>query len=145
MTTARTATLEDLPFIAGMAVDMHMESRYAKYVLDVDKTTGLMRDVIQSPEGIMLVTANGFIMGGVTDYWFGPAMYASEWLLYVKPEARGSSEAPTLVKAYVARAKELGAVDVHIENTTGVEAEKVERLFTKLGFARVGGSFIMEL
>jgi GNAT superfamily N-acetyltransferase len=145
MTTARLATLEDLPFISSMCVDMHLESRYSKYVLDLEKVEAKVAALIESPIGIVLVTANGFLMGGVTDFWFGPAKYAFEWLLYVKPEARGSSEAPALVKAYAVRAKELGAVDVHIENTTGVEVEKVERLFTKLGFARVGGNFVMEL
>jgi GNAT superfamily N-acetyltransferase len=142
---ARLATLEDLPFISSMCVDMHLESRYSKYVLDLEKVEAKVAALIESPIGIVLVTGNGFLMGGVADFWFGPAKYAFEWLLYVKPEARGSSEAPVLAKAYVVRAKELGAIDVHIENTTGVEVERVERLFTKLGFARVGGNFVMEL
>lgn len=145
MTTARQATVEDLPQILGWCQDMHAESRYSKYVLDLDKLERKIATLIEAPAGIVLITANGFLVGSVLEYWFGPAKYAAELLLYVAPEARGSSEAPTLVKAYVERAKALGAVDVHVENTTGCDVEKVERLFSKLGFTRVGGNFIMEL
>lgn len=145
MTTARKATLDDLPVMLAMGAAMHEESRYATYALDLAKVERLFTKLITSPQGIVLLTPNGLLVGGVTDYFFGPAVYAVQLVLYVKPEARGSAEAPTLIKAYVAAAGALRAVDVHIENSTGCETEKVERLFAKLGFARMGGNFIMEL
>lgn len=145
MTTARKVTLDDMQDLLDMSQAMHAESRYASYTLDLEKLRRLYTSLIESPSGIMLRTANGFLAGGVADYFFGPALYAFEFILYVSPEARGSSEAPTLAKAYIEAAKALRAVDVHIENTTGCEIEKVERFFLKLGFARMGGNFIMEL
>lgn len=145
MTTARKATLEDMQQILAWCKDMHVESRYANYALDEAKLEELVARLIQAERGIVLVTQNGVLVGGVADYFFGPALYAFELLLYVAPEARGSSEAPTLVKAYLEAARALRAVDVHIENTTGCETEKVERLFSKLGFQRCGGNFVMEM
>lgn len=145
MTTARKATLDDLPAMLEMAKPMHEESRYAAYALDMTKLENLFSSLIRSPRGIVLLTTNGMLVGGVAEYFFSSALYAFQFLVYVNPEARGSSEAPALIKAYIEEAKALRAVDVHIENSTGCEIEKVERLFTKLGFARTGGNFIMEL
>lgn len=145
MTTARKATLDDMQDLLDMSQAMHGESRYANLALDLEKLRSLYTRLIESPNGIVLRTANGFLAGGVGTYFFGPATYAFQYVLYVSPEARGSSEAPALVKAYVAAAKDLRVVDVHIENSTGCEVDKVERFFIKLGFARLGGNFIMEL
>ncbi len=145
MTMTRPATIDDLPRVLDMCLDMHQESRYSNYALDWKKIREQFVAIMNAPHGIFLITDNGFLLGAVAEYWFGPAKYAFELLLYVKPEARGSSEAPTLVKAYAAAAKALGAVDIHVENSTGYESEKVERLFAKLGFTRVGGNFIMEV
>ncbi len=90
------------------------------------------------------MTGHGMIVGFVDEYWFGHDCYAFEYGVFVEPDHRGT-DGVRLIKAYIERAKAFGARDIHIENTTGVETDRTERLFHNLGFAHVGGNFILEV
>lgn len=143
--TARRANLADLPFILSMCEDMHEESRYARLPRDMAKIEDCIRRLIEAANGLVFVTGAGFLVGFVTEYWFSQERYAAELLLYVSPESRGSVDAIDLVRAYVAGAKSLNAREVHLENSTGYEVKKVEEFFSRCGFTRVGGNYILEL
>lgn len=141
----RDATLNDVSHLLGLSARMHAESRYAKFSLSLEKLSRLYTALINSPWGIVLLSEHGCIIGAVDEYWFGYDLYAYEYVLYVDPEHRGKSEAQALIKAYQTRSAQLGVKDIHIENTTGVEVDRTERLFALMGFERVGGNFIQSL
>lgn len=144
MRTARQATVNDIPTLLYFAFEMHSESRYAKFRLSNKKLKELFRILLTIEGGILLISDHGFLAGLVEEYWFSHDLHANEVMLYVMPECRGNGEAVSLVRAYIERAKELGAKDVHIEDTTMVHSERNERFFTKMGFKRVGGNFLLE-
>ena len=144
MSQVRFATLSDIPFLLIMGNNMHKESRYAIYPFDDLKGARMLRELIVSRQGIVLMTDNAFLMGRVAEYFFGPTLYAYEYVLYVEPSARGGMDAVKLVKAYIVRAQILGAEDVHIENTTLVNTARSETFFLRMGFKRIGGNFVME-
>lgn len=142
---ARKADLDDVPRLLEMARQMHAETRYAKLSYSEAKVRDTLVWLILAPNGILVMTDNGFLAGTVEDYWFGDDRHAQEFLLYVLPEKRGNGDAIKLVEAYVQRAKELGAKDIHIEDTTTVHPERNDKFFTRMNFQRVGGNFLMEV
>lgn len=141
----RRAGLGDLPRMLEMAQAMHAESLYARLPLSADKVVDKIRGLLASPDGIVVVSPSGMMLGFATTYWFGPARYAAELLLYVMPEARGGGEAKELLARWQARAHELGAVDCRLGNSAGVNTEQVEKFFLRQGYSRVGGNFVKEL
>lgn len=129
---------------------MHAESRYRRLSWNEGKVEALFRKILLSPNGIFLVSENktgltGFLFGSVAEYYFSDDKYAFEFVLYVKPEHRGSRGAIELTKAYIEQATSLGAREIHIENTTMVETERTEKFFERMGFRLIGGNFIMEI
>ena len=145
----RPATIDDIPQCLSMGEDMHKESRYRNLSWNPEKVEKLFEKIMESPNGIFLVTENGngltgFLFGAVTTYYFGDDKYAFEYVLYVKPGNRGSRCAAELTKGYIEKAKSLGAKEEHIENTTMVETERTEKFFERMGFHRTGGNYIME-
>lgn len=142
---ARKASIHDIPTLLRFSLQMHAESRYSKYTLSETKVKETLIWLLMAAEGILLITDHGFLAGTVEEYWFGHAKHAQEFLLYVLPDWRGNGEAVSLVRAYVQQAKELGAKDIHIEDTTMIQPERNEKFFSRMGFQRVGGNFLMEV
>lgn len=138
----RNATTEDIPLLLQMSQRMHEESRYKDRAYSKYKLKSMYERLIGSPTSIVILSDHGCLVGGVSEYWFGSDKYAFEYILYVEPEHRGKPDAVALIKAYIRRAEALGALDIYIENTTGVAVERTEHLFLKLGFLRVGGKFV---
>jgi GNAT superfamily N-acetyltransferase len=139
------AMLSDIPRMLQMGRRMHAESRYARNSFNEDKLADLFKTLIESPSGIVVLTQHGMLFGLVAEHWFGNDKYAAEWVLYVEPEYRRHGEAVHLVNVYIQRAIELGAVEIHIENTTDVDTERTEVFFGRMGFRRIGGNFVMEV
>lgn len=139
----REAQIAEIERLTPMCREMHIESRYAGCAFSEAKMDTLIYRLITSPAGIALVSPNGLLLGAVSEYWFSNEKYAFEYVLYVRPEKRGSLEAVRLIKSYILKARSLGAKEIHIENTTCVETDRTERLFQLMGFSRIGGNFIM--
>lgn len=133
----------DVPDAVEMLQALHLESRYADYNFDRQKVIDLCHRLIADPQGIALRSPNGLFLGGVGEAWFGKDLCAYEIVTYVIPASRGTFEGPSLVKAYVRQGFALGAIQITICNTTGVQTARTDRLFEQVGFSRMGGNFIM--
>jgi L-amino acid N-acyltransferase YncA len=87
----------------------------------------------------------GEIMGGthaaIEDSFFGPARFACEFAVFVRPDARGGIAAAGLLRAYARWARECGAELVQAGITTGVDTESSARLYSVVGFQPVGQLF----
>lgn len=141
----RLATPADLPRMLELARAMHAESLYSKLPLSEEKVAGKILGLLASPDGIVAISPAGMMLGFVAAYWFSPARYAAELLLYVLPEARGGGEAKELLGLWQSRARELGAVDCRLGNSAGVNTEQVGKFFQRQGYTLVGGNFVKEL
>lgn len=141
---AHDAEYADVPWMVAISENMWHESRYHRTTYDAGKVEALIHFLIDDPHGIVLVTRHGMLFGAVAEYWYGHDLYAAEYVIYVEPEWRRGGEAVALVTGYVDRARSLGCRDIHIEASTGVDTDKTDRFFQRMGFGYMGGNFVME-
>lgn len=69
---------------------------------------------------------------------WNPAMVASDFLFYVVPEKRGTMLGYRLVKAYRDWAQSMSCVETRLSIASGINEERVGRMFERLGFERFG-------
>jgi len=87
----------------------------------------------------------GFIACMVQPYFFSNRLKAFDMGFYVRPEQRGGSTAIRLVMAYEFWAKEMGAQDIYIGQTTAVDIERTLKFYAHLGYKPVGVNAVKHL
>jgi GNAT superfamily N-acetyltransferase len=87
----------------------------------------------------------GFIAAMVHEYFFSSRKRVSDLGFYVLPEHRGSRAAIKLVKSLETWAKQTGADDLHLGQTTAVEIDKTRQFYERLGYKTVGFNTIKHL
>jgi GNAT superfamily N-acetyltransferase len=80
----------------------------------------------------------GGIIGMVSEQFFGNDIIACDLGLFILPSKRGTSAAPRLIQAFEHWAKERGATEIHLGQTTGVEVDRTRRLYEAMGYEVVG-------
>lgn len=143
----RAATEKDLPAIEAMGRGIHAESRYARYDFSADKYNKVARHCLEN--GISLVVEeNGHIVGAlfanVGQHYFGNDLQSTDLIHYILPQFRRGWTAVRLLKAYIVEAKALGVVDICIGNSSGLQPQRVWRLYERLGFKLIGGGFALQ-
>jgi hypothetical protein len=150
MTTIRTytATPADLAEILDLGQQMHAESAFRYFDLDIQKCAMLFHTCITNPETHFIRVAVGptnevigVFAGQISEYYFGRDLIASDYLWYVTPEYRGSRAALALLRDFHKWAEDRNAAEVYIGISTGVSAEKTGALLEKLGYNLVGGNY----
>lgn len=142
----RPATHDDIDRLVILGEEMHVESRFARLPLDVDKVRALFAHLIESPDGLLIVAEkDGEVIGGfagyVAEHYFARTKVASDFGLFISRQYRGGMTAARLLKAYATWAKERGAVMIQAGITTGVHVEESTRLYRAVGFSQVGTLF----
>src|SRR5690606_41625804 len=95
---------------------MHAESpRYRTLTYDPVKVAGIALHLIYDPAAQVQVAEQdgqliGMLAGMVVQHFFGDDYYATDYVLFVRPEHRGSSAAPRLYRAREELLKEGGRV-----------------------------------
>ena len=144
----RPATTDDIDQMIELGEVMWAESRYSKMNLDLAKGRHVLTALLAFARGIVFVKELagriiGMFWGMVEEHFFGTSLRSFDLILYVHPDHRTGRTGLALLKAYIAKAKELGAVDIMIGNTTDIDADKVGRLYEAVGFKRVGGLYAL--
>lgn len=139
----RNAEEKDLDRLIELGKQMHAESKYAIYNFDDEKTRNYFWGCILHEDGILLVVErDGVIVGGfvgwVSDQYFGQDKVAVDLALFVQQDKRGAMAGAMLIKRYIEIAKEKGAAQIVISNSTGVDKDRVGKLYEKLGMEHVG-------
>lgn len=142
----RNATHDDIPTMIALGEAMHAESRYGRFPWNSGKVAALIASLIDSDDGLALVAEeDGQIIGGILaaieDSFFGPARFACEFAVFVRPDARGGMTAARLLRVYAQWARKRGAHLVQAGITTGVATESSARLYSAVGFQPVGQLF----
>lgn len=142
----RNATHDDIPTMIALGEAMHAESRYARFPWNSERVAALIATLIDSDDGLALVAEEGGeIIGGILaaieESFFGPARFACEFAVFVRPDARGGMVAARLLSTYAQWARERGAELVQAGITTGVATESSARLYSMVGFQPVGQLF----
>lgn len=142
----RDATEKDIGPILIWGETMWNESQFVKYDYDYGHVALTVKDLIKDEDGICFVAvSNGVPVGGflgkIGHHFFGKCRYAFDLALYVAPEFRKGSLGVRLLKEYIAQAKELGADEITIGNSTGIDEGRVGRLYEALGFTKYGYNY----
>ena len=145
MISVRHASEEELPQLLSMAIAMHVESpRYRDIQISRKKLAMVLERVHASPHiGALLVTEEngtitGMMWGYLEEFFFSEDRYATDILLYVTPEKRGTRAAWKLVKAFEGWAAEGGAVFIQPGVSTGIDNEGYARFYERMGYSVTG-------
>lgn len=138
----RTATEADVPELLEMGRAMHAESpRYRHRHYSPDKVEQFARRLVATG-GTHVAEIDGRIVGMfagfVVEDWFGNDRVASDFVVYVRPEHRGSSAFVRLVKAFEKWAAGQGAVEIAPGVSTEVDPDKTVALYERLGYRALG-------
>lgn len=144
MATIRRAAPDDKRELMTLARLMHEESpRFSRMSFAEGKASSVIDFLIADPSGCAFVADDGDrivgMMGGiVVEHFFSRALTASDLVLYVLPQHRGSSVAVRLVRQFEQWAIAAGACEVVLSVGTELQAERTATLFERLGYARSG-------
>jgi GNAT superfamily N-acetyltransferase len=139
-------SLYEIGLVAKMAAAMCRESpRYAQRIISETHMEKILSKAAEAG-GFVRVYDNGeeitgIMVGVVAPYLCGTEFYACDLILYVKPESRGTPAALSLVKEFEIWAKDMGAVEVMLGTSTGIDAEKTACLYERLGYSLVSKGF----
>lgn len=139
----RYAEEKDLDRLVELGKQMHAESKYAIYNFDSAKLRNHLWSGIWHDDGILIVSEkDGEIIGGfygwMSEQYFGNDKVAVDLALFVQQDKRGAMAGALLVKRFIEIAKEKGAAQIVISNSTGVDKDRVGQLYEKLGMEHVG-------
>lgn len=87
----------------------------------------------------------GFMLGYVSEQFFGDDLVACDLAVFVLPEFRGKRISLRLIAAFEAWAKARGAIQVMLGQSTGVDIERTRSLYERLGYRTVGCNVKKEL
>lgn len=127
-----------------MARDMHAESpRYRDLGFSAEKVNALALVLIRMPGqgGVLVAEADGKIVGmfafHVGQHFFSDDTYASDVVMYLRPEHRGGSLFPRLVKAFEAWADEYGVKEKLLGVSAEIDSQRVVAVLERLGYKSV--------
>jgi GNAT superfamily N-acetyltransferase len=145
----RQITYDDIPTLIEIGRKAHEESEYNVMSFNPDKCMRLCEQIINSPAMLGIVTLKddviaGVIVAAVYPGYFTDELTASDLLVYVLPGYRGTRAFYRLCIFYITWARLQGAKLIFLRNSTGIEPEKVGKLYERMGFAQVGGIFRKE-
>lgn len=140
MVSARRATPQDLDVIVRMGEAMHAESpRYRGANFDAAKVLALAVRMLEEPSAGLFVAESGRQVIGMAavvaaDRWFGHDRYVTDLAIYLQPEHRGNGAFVRLVWAVEEWAIGQGVQELDLGVSTGVEAERTVRAYTRMGY-----------
>lgn len=139
----------DIAAMIALGRALHAESRFRQYPYD----EGRLRQaghlaLTRGNPGAIMAELNGTLIGMAVvvagEHFFSAAKTATAQLLYVAPAHRGGRAAILLLKALRRWAQEAGAADLHVNNTTAIDAARTDRFLRKMGFKQTGGNYVLE-
>lgn len=131
----------------------HAEARVATLPLDEDRLRRSFKRVLEDDRGVyFFVIARstdgacaGVLFATVNRPFFTSALLAHAYWFYVAPEYRGSGAAGKLIAAFRRWAEKRGAAELQINQTSGVDLERVDAKLRRSGFDFLGGNYSMAL
>lgn len=142
----RNATYADIPALVALGREMHATSIFSTFNYDEEKTSGLIRTLVDVHIGIAIVSeTDGIIEGGfigaVHEHYFGRDLQATDYALFLTMTARNGRLGLRLIDEYVTQALAKGAKQIMLANSTGYQADRVANIFESRGFKKLGYVF----
>lgn len=145
----RDAELEDAKTIERILRDMWHETRYSRFKYNGEKILDLIFKLITTPRGIAIVSDNdgidGVFLGVIGEQFFADGLQSSDFIQYVSSDSRGKGIGKSLINEYIKQAKERGVDDICIGSSSGINVERIGKMYEKLGFSMIGTTHALEV
>ncbi len=148
MANIREATEADFPAMLAMGENMHNESpRYRVHNFSLSKSIGMLRSMEENQACLMLIAEDdgkpvGMLLGYMSEHTFCDGLTANELVVYVTPEARGSSAATRLIRRLEEWGKARGVSEVVLGISTEVDADRTAQFYQRLGYGYTGAMLV---
>lgn len=141
----RQATAADVDALLALGRIMHAEAPALRgSSFDETKVRRVLNAVIDGGAAFVHEDVCGAIDGGlvgmVLERWYSTDKVATDLGVFVKPDKRGGFIAYRLVRAFVTWST-ARALPIEMGASTGVAPEVADRLYTAIGFERIGGAY----
>lgn len=141
----RVATISDMPRLLELGQMLISESALSRFKFDFGKASDSLANIITGGGVVFVAEQDGEIIGGfaggITELWYSREKIGFDYSLFVQPGRRNGLTAIKLVTAFEAWASELGAVELHLGISTGVNIDGTTRLYEHLGYEHIGPLF----
>tara|TARA_B100001057_G_scaffold252418_1_gene252689 strand:- start:1038 stop:1502 length:465 start_codon:yes stop_codon:yes gene_type:complete len=143
----RDATLDDLAEIVRLTGIMHAETVWGddpKFKFSAKKMARSLFGFIKNqPETFAKIAVHnrkivGMLFGDYGTMLFSDARQARENLIYVHKDYRGGMTGPRLMKMFIAWAKSVNAAEAIGGANAGINPERIQKLWGKLGMSPLG-------
>ena len=146
----RPFEMSDFAQVCAMGALMHQESDFREFVYDPAVLLDFADLVAGSSHLHALVSKNengltGMFVGGVSPFFFSTDAYLFDIVFYVRPEVRGGTTAPRLLRAFLAWGRSRGAKQARFGAATGINPETADKFFLGMGFQRGGVLYTLPL
>jgi GNAT superfamily N-acetyltransferase len=148
----RLAEMKDVDATMRLGVQMHAESRFRVYPMNVAKTRASMELIIANPLASCILLAEhaehgvvGMLAGYVVDYFFSNALVAQDSYFFVHPQYRGSPAALKLLIAFRRWAENRSASELCINMSVDVQQERFNKFMHHMQFKPCGSNFVLPL
>lgn len=137
---------EDIPEVLALGKLMHEEGAFRDLTFNQRKVLSVLNlCVLQDDRLCLLVEIEGEIVGlfiaVIAEDWFSADRVAKEIAIYLAPSHRRGGLASSLIKEYLAWAKEQGVETASIGSSSDIDNAGIRRLFENEGFHGVGFNF----
>jgi len=144
MLRVRRATEDDRLNLFKLCIQMHQETDFQAVALNPEKVINSLGLWINGNLSLVVVKDSdivGMLFASVNTPWFSDERYATEDILYVTPEYRGTRAGYLLVRGFMDWVKQTGVKHVRAGVSTGT-GPAAERLYRHFGMSYMGGNFI---
>jgi GNAT superfamily N-acetyltransferase len=149
----RFALESDSAALVELALENRAEIAHNNFEVDHKRVADTLKGLFTLNQGTHVLfvaeTSQGVLAGGllacVQRYYYSHEMQAQLIQWFLRPQYRGTSIAPRLVKAFVEWAKSRGASEVVMGVTSGIHVDATDRMMRRLGFTHLGGTYAVNL
>lgn len=140
----REAKLSELFQIMEMHVALKNESpNYKDLEYAPEQHFQFIKWLFDDEDGLILVndeegTITGFVLAGLTKYFFSNEKFAQEYTVYVSPAYRKGRTGLRLIRAMEKWAEDKGVKEVKIGTTVGLQSERYIAFLESIGYERLG-------
>ena len=146
----RKAELKDLAALVQIGQLFHAESEhYRRLSYSGIKVLLTLKSLLSNDNAMLVVIEkDGQIVGGmaamVFEEWYSNEKLATDICIFILPEHRGTSAAFELIEHYKSWAKERKAKYSLLSISTGINVERTQGLYEKLGAKRIGPVMVID-
>ncbi len=136
--------------LSNLARQMHLEGHYKHTSFSIEKIYGFFSTFIDNPSklGLIFETETNLIGGFFAsshELLFSYEKAVIDLGFFITPEYRGQLPIYKVIKTYELWAKSVGACRINLSQSTGIKKDKLEKLYTRLGYDFIGSNFCKTL